>query len=93
MWHGLEGVGWGWLSVGFVHMALLWLLVAVCVAILLWLVRRRPDGTALEILEMRYAKGEITQEELERMKRNLTGTQPPSSRGESIESTNERPTL
>ena len=73
MWHGLEGMGWGWLGIGFVHMVLFWLLVAVCIAVLLAVMRSSRGRSAIEILEIRYAKGELTREEFERMKRELEG--------------------
>jgi len=73
MWHGLEGMGWGWLGIGFVHMVFFWLLVAVCIGILLTVVRTSRGRSAIEILEIRYAKGELTRDEFERMKRELAG--------------------
>ena len=73
MWHGLEGMGWGWLGMGFVHMVLFWVLVAVCIAILLAVMRSSRGRSALEILQIRYAKGELTREEYERMKHELAG--------------------
>lgn len=71
---------WGWLS-----MLLFWvLLVGGLVAVLIWAVRQitpagdsergagsRPDD-ALEILKQRYARGEITAEQFEQIKRDLT---------------------
>ena len=33
--------------------------------------RQTPDGNAMDILKKRYAKGEINQEEYERMKKEL----------------------
>ena len=70
MWHGLEGIGWGWIAMGFLHLALFALL---CIALLVALFRlgERSGANALEILRSRYAKGEITREEFERMKREL----------------------
>ena len=60
-------------------MGLICLVVAaVAVALIVWLVGRtrapgagQPD-TALDILRQRYARGEIGQEEYERMKGELT---------------------
>ena len=59
-------------------MWLFWILLAVVVV---WLVRsvasdtsRNRTKTALEILEERYALGEIDSEEFERKKRDLTGS-------------------
>lgn len=73
MWHGLDGLGWGWIGVGMLHMALFWILIVVCVVILLGAIRRRQPFDALEILKMRYAKGEIGSDEFEKMSRELTG--------------------
>jgi putative membrane protein len=67
----------GWMGFGGL-MWLFWILLAVVVV---WLVRsvasdtsRNRTKTALEILEERYALGEIDSEEFERKKRDLTGT-------------------
>jgi putative membrane protein len=75
---GMMG-GWGW---GF---GILWMLfgltLVVLVVVLIWrlLDGGSPDGrlhegddeTPLEILEKRYARGEIDRDEFERMKRDL----------------------
>lgn len=67
--------GWGW---GFgILAALFWLAVLVLVCVLIWrlLADRRRDGTGrespMEILERRYARGEIDRQEFEEKKRDL----------------------
>lgn len=73
MWHGLDGLGWGWIGVGMLHMALFWILIVVCVVILIGAIRRRQPFDAMEVLKLRYAKGEISRDEFERMSRDLSG--------------------
>jgi len=73
MWHGLDGLGWGWIGVGMLHMALFWILIVVCVVILVSVIRRPRPIDALEILKMRYAKGEISYDDFERTSRELIG--------------------
>jgi uncharacterized membrane protein len=76
MWGGFEGMGWGWIGLGLVHMLFFWGLVILVVAALVkWLAGGAaaplaPEG-ALEILKKRYANSDITREEYERMKREL----------------------
>jgi putative membrane protein len=73
MWHGLEGMGWGWLGVGVLHMIVFWALVILLLSGLArWLTGGSAGTSALDILKARYAKGEINREEFERMKRELT---------------------
>jgi putative membrane protein len=71
----MEGVGWGWIGLGFLHMALFWVLVVLGIVVLAkWLAGSGPEtgtGRALEILKERYAKGELTREQFEQMKRDL----------------------
>jgi putative membrane protein len=67
--------GWGgWMVFGWLHM----LAVLFFVALLVWLVVRlvRGDGgggrrTALDLLDERYARGEIDREEYQQRRRDL----------------------
>ena len=73
MWHGMEGIGWGWLGLGLLHMAVFWGVVLLAFAALRkWL----GDGLgiesrAIDILKARYAKGELTREQFEQLKRDI----------------------
>ncbi len=77
MWGGPWGGGWWW---GLIMM-IFWLLVLVGIVLLVvWLVRqvtrhepRSGASRALEILQERYARGEITREQYEQMRRDLLG--------------------
>lgn len=64
---------WGW-----VFMLIFWVLVIVALVYgVRWLAGRNRQGgdvgsrTPLDILKERYARGEITREEFERMKKDL----------------------
>jgi len=73
------GWGGGWL--GWIMMILFWvLIVAGVVALVKWLVTSsrssevgRPSGgsSALDILKERYARGEITKDEFQQMRKDL----------------------
>jgi putative membrane protein len=77
-WHG-AGMGWGMLFSG-----LLWLVVLVAVIVLaVWGVRKLTERgesesktdakrDPLEITKERYAKGEISKEEFEQIKKDLS---------------------
>jgi len=75
MWSGFDGMGWGWIGLGIVHMALFWILVILGIAVLLrWLTGSssvRGEERAMDILRERYAKGELTREQFEKMKQDL----------------------
>jgi len=82
MFEHMSAWGWGWLGLGAIHMALFWgviiLLVVVLVKVLSGLGNDRgPGGGAeddpLKILEQRFARGEIDEEEFERRRRRLRG--------------------
>ena len=75
MWSGVEGMGWGWIGLGMLHMLLFWVLVILgIVALTRWLAGG-PGGDgparASDILKARYARGEITKEQFEQMKRDI----------------------
>lgn len=75
MWDGIGGMGWGWIGLGMVHMLLFWILVILGIVVLVrWLAAGPPRDhlpDALEILKARYARGEITKEQFEQMKRDI----------------------
>jgi len=76
MWNGFEGMGWGWIGLGLLHMVLFWGVVIFALAALVkWLFGGAGSplgrGSAMDILKARYAKGDLTREEFERMKREL----------------------
>lgn len=73
MWHGMEGIGWGWIGLGFLHMVVFWgLVILAFVALLKWLGGGGPDEPrAMDILKARYAKGELTREQFEQLKRDI----------------------
>jgi putative membrane protein len=74
MWSGMEGMGWGWIGLGLVHMVVFWgLVILALVALVKWVggsERPFPDRP-IDILRARYAKGELTREQFEQMKREL----------------------
>ena len=73
MWSGMEGIGWGWIGLGLLHMIVFWgLVILAFVGLLRWIgggVINVPD--AIDILRARYARGELTREQFEQMKREL----------------------
>lgn len=71
MWHGMDGMGWGWISLGALHMVLFWLLAVVFVYALWRLLRGSGTIDAVEIIKAPYAKGEITREQFEQMRRDV----------------------
>ncbi|MDI6858566.1 MAG: SHOCT domain-containing protein [Dehalococcoidia bacterium] len=74
-WHAHEGMGW-WMLFG----GILWL---VFLGTILYFIayalggtrtsRRGDEDDALEIAKRRYARGDITREEFEQIRRDLTG--------------------
>ncbi len=75
-WHDMMGFGWfGWF--GAVFMLLFWVLIIVGIVwFIKWLVEQSSSGgssksRALEILDEKYARGEIDDEEYERRRRKL----------------------
>jgi putative membrane protein len=70
--------GGGWFGLGLIPMLLFWVFVILAIAALLkWLrgpTSSAPESTAaLQILEERYARGEISREEYLRTKEDLHG--------------------
>jgi putative membrane protein len=75
MWDGPDGWSWGWIDLGVFHMGLFWILVILGIVVLVkWLASSgasRTGSRALDILKERYAKGELTREQFDQMKRDV----------------------
>lgn len=74
---GYGSPGWG-TGFGFMFMILFWVLIIVgIIALVRWLMMtsgntsKSPTKTARQILDERYARGEIDREEFEQKKRDL----------------------
>jgi len=73
MWYVNQGMGW-WMIFGVLFMILFW---GGIIALIVWGIKRLSgygnDGspTPLEIAKQRYARGEITKEQFEQIKRDL----------------------
>jgi len=69
----MEGIGWGWLGIGALHMLVFWgLVILALVALFRWGGDGPGDESrSVDILKTRYAKGELTREQFEQMKREL----------------------
>ncbi|MCL5265824.1 MAG: SHOCT domain-containing protein [Chloroflexi bacterium] len=80
-WGMMGGFGFGFSPVYGIIMAVFWVSIVVgIIALVVWLFQQgRPTeagpgaGLALDILRERYAKGEITREQFEQMRRDLEG--------------------
>lgn len=73
MWGAHDGMGW-WMVIGSVWFVLFW---GAVIYLIFWAAGRgrseeRADETPLEILRRRYARGEITKEQFERMRQELS---------------------
>ena len=77
MWNHFDGLVWS--GPGMVHELVFWIfLISGVVALIVWIAgffhrteARSPPERALDILKLRYAKGEIAREQFEEMKREL----------------------
>ena len=81
MWWGggsMPAWGWAWMGMGWLTMVLFW---GAVIWTVVWVVRRlsdRPQAesgeqpSALEIVRERYARGEISRDEFEQLRGDLT---------------------
>lgn len=76
MWH-MGGWGWGWMAMGWIWMVLFW---GAVIWLVVWGVKKvtephtgQGSQTPLDVLKLRYARGEISKEQYEQMKRDLMG--------------------
>jgi putative membrane protein len=73
MWHSSDGMGW-WMVIGSVWMVFFWALVFY---VIFAVVNKGSGGesakeTPLDILSRRYAAGEISKDEFDRMRQELS---------------------
>ena len=72
MWHMDYGMGW-WMILGSFWFVLFWGIIIWAVVRLTDRVDRRGErgDSAIEILRQRYARGEITKEQFDQMRRDI----------------------
>ncbi len=85
MWHGGDGMGW-WMLWGGLMMIVFW---GGIIALIVWTIQsvtRRESGqtespstnpsprTPVDVAKERYARGEISREEFQQIKRDLEGS-------------------
>ena len=66
---------WEWHWVMWIFMIIVWVLIILgAVAIFKWITKSKTESSesALEMLKKRYAKGEISEEEFNKMKEKIT---------------------
>ncbi|MBN1368782.1 MAG: SHOCT domain-containing protein [Dehalococcoidaceae bacterium] len=76
MWGWYEGMGW-WMTLGGLFSLLF---LAAVIALIVWGVKKynegggssQSKGSALDIAKERYAKGEISKDEFEQIKKDLS---------------------
>ena len=75
MWDSYDGMGW-WMVFGMIWMVVFW---GAIVALIVWGVSRVTGGggsgageSALDIARRRYANGEITREQFEQLRSDLS---------------------
>lgn len=68
---------WGHMNYGFGGV-IMWIILLILIGVVIYfvinrqkLIKREDEETPLEILKKRYAKGEISKQEFEKMKRDL----------------------
>jgi putative membrane protein len=74
-WGNWGNYGWG-MGFGWIFMVLFWALVILGIVYIIWAISRRPgrsgpEETSLDILKKRYAKGEISKDEFERIRDDI----------------------
>ena len=74
MWDWSAGMGW-WTGFGVIWMVLFW---GAIIALIVWAVKKLTSGSdsnrkndALDIARERYARGDISREEFEQIKKTL----------------------
>ena len=66
----------GWTGFSWVFMFLFWAILIIGIAVLIkWIIHQNKDGvrgkSAIDALKERYAKGEITHEEFQKIKKEI----------------------
>lgn len=75
MWIMHEGAGW-WILFGWLWFVIFW---GGIIALVIWIIKKltkqggsERENPALDIAKQRYARGEISREEFEQIKRDLS---------------------
>ncbi|MDH3695430.1 MAG: SHOCT domain-containing protein [Gammaproteobacteria bacterium] len=78
MWTDMGNMHWGWIGFGALHMVLFWGFIILAIVVLVKMLSGTDDSihrssipSSIEILNSRYARGEIERDEFEQKKNDL----------------------
>ena len=78
MWAEISNYHWGWMGLGIIHMVLFWGFFVLAIVSMVRFVftddRQKPapiEESPLEVLKLRYARGELTKSQYQEFKKEL----------------------
>jgi len=78
MWTEFSNYHWGWMGFGLIHMALIWGFFILVIVSMIQFITSDKETPSMEpvqsptaVLKLRYARGEISQQQFEQLMREI----------------------